>query len=123
MENIDKQRQTENGKQENDKHYKFNIQTTRLLELDQIKNEDIQSYLDFCGYAPAYTTVKIAYFRTPWREEKDPSLAVYYKKKPQDWYDYGDNTGGSIIDLTIKLHKCSYQEAMKKLRSYIYGES
>jgi hypothetical protein len=118
---IDEQRQTENGKQKTDKHYKFNIQTTRLLEMDQIKKEDIQGYLEACGYTPSHTTAKIAYFCAPWREEKDPSLAVYYKKTPQDWYDYGENIGGSIIDLAMKLYG-DYAEGMRSLRRYSMGK-
>lgn len=117
QEKFDKQRQTEIDKQELDKHYKFNVQTTRLLEIHNIKQEDITAYLEWCGFSPVQKTAKITYFVAPWRSEENPSLAVYHTKKQQDWYDYGENVGGSIIDLAKKLHG-GYVEGMRSLRKY-----
>lgn len=119
QENHDKQRQTEHGKQQ-DMAYKYNVSTTRILELDAIKKEDIATYLESCGYKRESKTSLIIWFKAPWRNEERASLAIYHKKTPQDWYDYGENVGGSLIDLTMKLHGIPYVEAIKKLREYVF---
>lgn len=116
---YDKQRQTEHGKQQ-EKAYKYDVATTRLLELDAIKKEDITAYLEACGYKRESKTSLIIWFKAPWRNEERASLAIYHKKSPQDWYDYGENAGGSLIDLAMKLHNIPYVEAIKKLREYVF---
>lgn len=102
-----------------DRGYGYDIDLVRHIELEQVKSQDIVAYMAYCGYVPVRTTYKIAWFYAPYRKEEVPSLAVYYVKKPyQDWYDYGDKKGGSIIDLAMALHGVGYVEAVKVLRKW-----
>ena len=99
---------------------KYDLPLVRSLELDQIKQYiSITDYLAHHGHQPAKMTSKIAWYSAPWRVEKEPSLAVYYRKNPQDWYDFGEHKGGSIIDLAMKLHNISYKETMQRLRAIL----
>jgi hypothetical protein len=50
---------------------------------------------------------------SPFREEKTPSFKVNAEK--QRWYDFGENSGGDVIDLEMKLKGFSFKDACKYL--------
>jgi len=52
---------------------------------------------------------------SPFRAETVPSLKVDYRKNL--WYDFGSGDGGTMIDLVMKLYRCTFPEAMKILES------
>lgn len=47
------------------------------------------------------------------RDERTPSC--YWYKNQNRFWDFGDNTGGSVIDLVMRLYDCSFVEACKRL--------
>lgn len=97
----------------------YDIALTRSMELDAIKDIDIVQYLQEMGFKPRKETYKIVWYISPFRSEREASFAVYKRKKPMDWYDYGEGIGGSIIDLVMKLHDLAYVDALKHLRKYL----
>ena len=69
----------------------------------QANNYSIQNYLKSRGINPAKTYGNYALYHSPLREEKTPSFKVSYSENL--WVDYGDgNSGGSLIDLVLRMH-------------------
>ena len=61
------------------------------------------------------------YFYSPFRHENTPSFAVNSVKNC--WKDYGNDLGGSIIDLVIHLEGCQVSEALRRIECIWGGES
>ena len=59
------------------------------------------------------------YFYSPFRQENTPSFAVNSVKNC--WKDYGNDLGGSIIDLVIHLEGCKVSDALRRIQG-IWGE-
>ncbi|MBF0558841.1 MAG: hypothetical protein HQL08_08680 [Nitrospirae bacterium] len=101
----------------------------RELELEHIKSYSIVDYLEAHGFQPEKTTSngkgRIFWFLSPLRDEREPSFAVYEKNKGDlwDWFDFGINEGGSIVDLVMKLQGYDYAAAMQHLRELVYSYS
>lgn len=77
------------------------------------KNVDLFLYMQSLGYKPVRSNKRIAYFNSPFREEKHPSFAV--DRVNNWWNDYGEDSFGSIIDLVMRLTECSETEAAEKI--------
>lgn len=103
--------------------YEYDRELVRSIEIKKIKEYiSVEDYLSYKGYHPTKKTVKIVWYYAPWRQgrqEKEPSLAVYYRKNPQDWFDFGEQVGGSIIDLAKKFHEGDYKKSMEELRAIL----
>ena len=86
----------------------------RKLEINAIKNLSIVEFLSSIGYEPVRTTSKVSIYSSPLRKEVYPSFIVYHDKN--DWYDFGEMSGGSIIDLVMAIFDMDYKEAIQMLR-------
>ena len=75
----------------------------------------IRDYLAGINIRPG--TVKSSYgmYFSPFRTETAASLKVDFRKNL--WYDFGSGEGGTMVDLVMKLNRCTFHEAMKKLES------
>lgn len=73
----------------------------------------IRQYLESKGMYPAKDRVYYGLYRSPFREDSNPSFKVDYEKDL--WYDFGANEGGSIVDLVMKLENCSLAETFRRL--------
>jgi DNA primase len=93
---------------------KWDKTTQRQLEIEQIKRISILDYLSYFGYLPSSAKGNITWYLSPLRAENNPSFAVYTHKN--DWFDFGANLGGSVIDLAMHLHGMAYPAAIKHLR-------
>ena len=83
--------------------------TPKGLDLDAIKLIPCEQFLP-----PAVTkNSATSHFKAPWRNEKSPSLIVYHKQNR--WWDFGENIGGTVIDLVMKLEDCDFKEAINYL--------
>lgn len=51
----------------------------------------------------------------PIHHEKTPSCKIYPNGK--GWWCYGCNSGGSVIDFVMGVHKCSFTDALKIINS------
>ena len=87
----------------------------------QIKQISIRAYLAEQGLHPVKDNPRYGLYLSPLREEHSPSFKVDYMRNL--WYDFGLGTGGSIIDLIMRLEQCDAGEAMRQLERHIDGPS
>lgn len=92
-----------------------------MSNIQQIKQISIRAYLAEQGLHPVKDNPRYGLYLSPLREEHSPSFKVDYMQNL--WYDFGLGTGGSIIDLIIRLERCSAGEAMRRLERHIGGMS
>jgi len=59
--------------------------------------------------------------RSPLRYERHPSFRVNTEKNL--WIDYAEGCGGSIIDLYMRLERCTFPEAIRCLGQMIFGHT
>lgn len=52
-------------------------------------------------------------YLSPFREESSPSLHADPKKNL--WYDHGEGSGGTVVDLVMRVRRCEYRDALKFL--------
>jgi len=55
-------------------------------------------------------------FPSPFREEHDPSFAVY---ENDTWYDFGSGEGGDTVEFFRKYYNCSFKEAVAEMEAWI----
>ena len=82
-------------------------------DLSRIKRYPIVEYLERKGIKPVRRTPAYALYRSPLREETHPSFKVDTEKNL--WIDYAEGRGGSIIDLCMRMERCSLSEAIRLL--------
>lgn len=83
------------------------------IDIKQITAISIKKYLERIGISPIKNRGYYGMYYSPFRADKSPSLKVDYNKNL--WVDFGSNEGGSIIDLVMKLERCTVKEAIDKL--------
>lgn len=79
----------------------------------------IKEYLKEQGISPVQDKGYYGMFRSPFREDMNPSMKVDYNQNL--WYDFGSGEGGSLIDLIMRLHDCNEFGAITKLEKGNYG--
>ena len=82
-------------------------------DLSRIKRYPIVEYLERKGIKLVRKTPTYAIYRSPLREETQPSFKVDTEKNL--WIDYGEGRGGSIIDLCMRMEGCTLSEAIRRL--------
>ncbi len=80
----------------------------RRLTLDEVKQIPIVEYLSRSGFEPAYIRGTDYWYHSPQRGERTPSFKVNAQKNV--WFDHGSGEGGTLLDLGMKLHRCSLSE-------------
>lgn len=83
------------------------------MAANAINKFPIREYLAARGIRPAKDRGYYGLYHSPLREERAPSFKVDYMQNL--WYDFGLGTGGSIIDLIMRLERCDAGEAMRRL--------
>ena len=87
--------------------------------LSTIKRYPITAYLESKGITPVRRLAAYAMYRSPLRDERHPSFKVDTEKNL--WIDYAEGCGGSIIDLCMRLERCTFPEAIRCLGQMIFG--
>jgi hypothetical protein len=82
---------------------------------NQANSVSIREFLAGINIRPKMEKSYYGMYFSPFRAETFPSLKVDYRKNL--WYDFGSGEGGTMIDLVMKLYRCAFTEAMKKLES------
>src|SRR5690554_1911396 len=73
------------------------------MNAKQANRISIVTYLDQLGIRPSKVKAGYCFYLSPYREEKTPSFKVDPVKNL--WVDFGDgNTGGTLIDLVLKMN-------------------
>lgn len=74
------------------------------MTIEEAKNIRLADYLHSLGYAPVRQQGANLWYKSPFREETDPSFKV--NNEINKWYDFGLGQGGNIIALASELY-CS----------------
>ena len=89
------------------------------MNCNEAKRIDIISFLARNGISPDYTQGVNHWYKSPLRNEKNPSFKVNSFKNL--WYDFGIGVGGDIIKLTSMLFKVDRSNALKILSNNHYS--
>lgn len=73
-----------------------------MMTIEEAKNIKLADYLHSLGYNPVKQQGNSLWYKSPFREEKDPSFNVNPDRNL--WYDFGMGTGGNIITLAQELY-------------------
>ncbi len=84
-----------------------------MKTIQDIKRLPIRVYLAERGLHPTKDNPRYGLYLSPLREERTPSFKVDYLQNL--WYDFGLGTGGSIIDLVMRLERCDFTRAIRLL--------
>ena len=79
-------------------------------EANSIPLEDILSRY---GYEPSRRYGGYDMYRSPFRCDSSPSFKVF--RNENRWYDFGDSSHGRVVDLVMRIHNCSFPQAMKEI--------
>jgi hypothetical protein len=85
------------------------------LSTEEAKKIDMTSYLFLIGYNPAKIINVDYWYRSPLRDEHEPSFKV--NRKFNLWFDHGLGKGGNLIDFGILYHGCTVSDFLQKLNS------
>ena len=91
------------------------------LNCNQARQISIVEYLAQCGFQPQYIKGADHWYLSPIREENTASFKVNIKRNA--WFDFGIGEGGNLIDLGIRLHRCSVEELLARLSAGNYALS
>lgn len=78
------------------------------MTTEQAKQLDIVIYLEHQNIRPVKVTGHQYWYYSPFREERTPSFKV--NRLFNLWYDFGENKGGNLIDLGIRLESCTVKD-------------
>lgn len=90
----------------------------KRLTLDEVKQIPIVEYLSRSGFEPAYIRGGDSWYHSPLRGERTPSFKV--NKQKNVWFDHGCGEGGTLLDLGMKLHRCSLSEFLNLINKDNY---
>jgi DNA primase len=86
------------------------------MTLNEIKQISIREYLGRMNIQPVKDYGYYGMYHCPYREDRNASFKVDFRQNL--WHDFGTNEGGSIIDLLMKLNKCSMLKAVTEANKY-----
>ena len=89
------------------------------MNCNEAKRIDIISFLAKNGINPDYNQGVNYWYKSPFRNEKNPSFKVNSFKNL--WFDFGIGEGGDIIKLTSMLFKVDSSNALKILSNNHYS--
>ena len=85
------------------------------MTIAQARDISIVDILQNLGYEHTSTNGKESWYLSPFRSENSASFKLNLKLNR--WYDHGEQIGGNVVDLIVKLKKCTVSEALKYLQS------
>ena len=85
------------------------------MNIAQARDISIVEILQNLGYEHISTNGKESWYLSPFRSENSASFKLNLKLNR--WYDHGEQIGGNVVDLIVKLKKCTVSEALKYLQS------
>ncbi len=108
-------RKVQNTELIREKDFQILNQIHMKFDIENIKKINIVDYLQSKGIAPVGTEGNKVVYNL--RNERTPSVKVY--TDANTFYDFGNKTGGSIIDLVKYLNGCNEYDAMKELTEFM----
>jgi len=83
------------------------------MNTKQAKQIPLPEVLHKLGFSPQRKVNHNIWYFSPFREEKTPSFKI--NTHLNRWYDFGEGTGGSIIDLFMALYRVDLPRALEKI--------
>lgn len=83
------------------------------INCGQAREVDMVDYLNACGLQPARIRGNNFWYFSPFREERTPSFKI--NRQLNRWYDFGEGTGGNLIDFAIRYNQCTVSEFLETL--------
>jgi hypothetical protein len=84
----------------------------------QANQISIIRYLESQGIRAAKTYRNYTMYRSPFREESNPSMKVSHRQNL--WVDFGEGSGGTLIDLVLRLHPGqTVKEAIREINQTV----
>lgn len=88
------------------------------MNSEQAKQIKIEEYLGRIGIYPTKQNGNNLWYKSPFRDEKEPSFKV--NLGINQWHDFGSGDKGNIIDLAMKLHQTnSVSEALRVIEQAV----
>ena len=88
------------------------------MNSEQAKQIKIEEYLGRIGIYPTKQNGNNLWYKSPFRDEKEPSFKV--NLGINQWHDFGSGDKGSIIDLAMKLHQTdSVSEVLRAIEQAV----
>lgn len=92
----------------------FKQENQTIMNIEQIKKTVlISEFLNKEGHKPDHRSGQELFYRSPLRNDMDPSFTVNDSKGV--WFDHGTGRGGSVIDLAMELHNTDLKGAIRIL--------
>ena len=88
------------------------------MTIEQANNISIKHYLSRLDIFSVKEKEGYGMYLSPFRPDTEPSFKVDYRQNL--WYDFGTGEGGTMVDLVMKLHQCTFAEAMQKWQRLLY---
>lgn len=85
------------------------------MTTEQAKQLDIVVYLEQQSIHPVKVTGHQYWYYSPFRNERTPSFKV--NRLFNLWFDFGENEGGTLIDLGIRLKNCTVKDFLVTLNN------
>lgn len=90
------------------------------MNVDQAKRIPLRQLLTQLGHKPVRENGDVLWYASPLRRESDASFNVSRRKNL--WYDFGEGTGGSTIDLVMAVYGLtSVADALKQIDQLMIG--
>lgn len=83
------------------------------MTIAEAKKIDMVEYLASLGYQPASTKQRECWYHSPFHADKTPSFKI--NRSMNRWYDFGEGTGGNLIDFGVKHFNCSVKDFLQQL--------
>ncbi|MGO3184463.1 MAG: toprim domain-containing protein [Aequorivita sp.] len=87
------------------------------MKCSEANNLNLVDLLTKHNYLPTKETENIAWYLSPFRNENTASFRV--DKRKNRWWDFGDGSGKTVVDLIVKLKKFTVVEAL----AYLNGKN
>lgn len=89
-----------------------------MLTYKEANTISIKDYLkDVLNVVPVKDRGYYGMYHSPFRQDNDASLKVDYNKNL--WIDFGNNKGGTLIDLIMQIDRCSEKQALDTINQYV----
>ncbi|MBV6439446.1 MAG: DNA primase [Saprospiraceae bacterium] len=92
------------------------------MNSEQAKKIDLPDLLSRLGYEPVQVTKggRELWYRSPFRNEKEPSFHTSFLGGKWIWNDFGD-AGGNVLDFVMRHQGIQFKEALAFLRNLYPG--
>lgn len=87
-----------------------------MITYNEANQISIKTYLASKGIHPVKDRGYYGMYHSPFRTDNNASMKVDFQKNL--WIDFGSNEGGTMIDLVMRLNRCTLNDAMQELNRY-----